>query len=202
VIPALLLLALDAGMHTELLSAVSLVILLPGLALLFLGWPRTKAILFPLAFLAFALPIPLAVTESLHWQLRLIATGATSTIVPLLGIPVFVEGTTLNLPRGALEVADACSGFSTLYAALAVACLVAYSTPDPRRRLLVLLAAAPLAIAANVLRVVLLVVLVEWRGADILETFVHPLSGIMTFVLALPIILWLGSSAPRRQVAA
>jgi exosortase len=189
-------------MHTELLSAVSLVILLPGLALLFLGWPRTKAILFPLAFLAFALPIPLAVTESLHWQLRLIATGATSTIVPLLGIPVFVEGTTLNLPRGALEVADACSGFSTLYAALAVACLVAYSTPDPRRRLLVLLAAAPLAIAANVLRVVLLVVLVEWRGADILETFVHPLSGIMTFVLALPIILWLGSSAPRRQVAA
>jgi exosortase len=200
VVPALLLRALDAGMHTELVSAFSLVVLLPGLSLLFLGWPRTRAILFPLAFLAFALPIPLAVTESLHWELRQIVTAAASFLVPLLGIPVYVEGTSLNLARGTLEIADACSGFSTLYAALAVACLVAYSTPSAAQRLVVLLAAAPLAIAANILRVLVLVVLVHLRGVDVLETFIHPLSGMMTFVLALPVILWLGS--PSRRMAA
>src|SRR5688572_6635053 len=59
VVPALALHALDAGMHTELLSAVSLVLLLPGLSLLSLGAVRTRAILIPLVFLAFALPIPL-----------------------------------------------------------------------------------------------------------------------------------------------
>jgi exosortase len=133
-VPALVLHALDAGMHTQLLSAAALVLALPGLSFLLLGRTRTRAILFPLAFLAFALPIPLAFTEQMHWQLRQIITAATSAAVPLLGVPVFVEGTTLHLPGGALQIADACSGFSTLYAAVAVACLVAYSAESWRTR--------------------------------------------------------------------
>ena len=69
-VPALLLHVLDTGMHTQLLSAVSLILALPGLSLLFIGTARTKAILFPLAFAAFALPIPLALTEDVHLALR------------------------------------------------------------------------------------------------------------------------------------
>ena len=200
-VPALALHALDAGMHTQLLSAISIVVALPGLSLLALGTVRTRAILIPLLFLAFALPLPLALTEQITWQLRLIATAATASVVPMLGIPVFVEGTTLNLAHGALQVADACSGFSTLYAAMAVACLTAYSTESTGRRLLILLVAAPLAILANIIRVVLLVVLVVWQGVGILDTFVHPLSGLMTFALALPVIFWLGGDS-RKEVAA
>jgi exosortase len=196
-VPALALRALDAGIHTELLSAVSLLIALPGLSLLALGVPRTRAIAFPLAFLVFALPIPLALTEPVHWQLRQIATAATAAIVPMLGIPVLVEGTTLHMARATLVVADACSGFSTLYASLAVACLTAYSSTSRARRALVLMAAAPIAIAVNALRVVLLVVLVVWQGHEILETPVHSISGMLTFALALPIILWLGSDSRR-----
>jgi exosortase len=191
-VPALALHAVDAGMHTQLLSAAALMLSLPGFALLLLGVPRTKAIAFPLAFLAFSLPIPLAFTEQIHWQLRQIATAGTAAIVPWFGIPLFVEGTTLHMAKGALEVADACSGFSTLYAAIAVAALTAYSTRSPMRRALVLLSAAPLAIAANLLRVIALVLLVVWQGGAILDTFVHPLSGMATFALVLPVIFWLG----------
>jgi len=201
VVPALALRTVDAGMHTELLSAISLVLLLPGLSLLLLGVERTRAILFPLAFLAFALPIPLAFTGQVHWQLRQIATGATAAVLPWLDIPVFVEGTTLHLPRGALQVADACSGFSALYAAIALACLVAYSTTSTRRRMLVLLSAAPLAIAANVFRVILLVTLVQWQGEGILHTMVHPATGVLTFALALPVIFWLGTDPPEPEAA-
>jgi exosortase len=191
-LPALALHALDAGMHTELLSAGALVLALPGLALLVLGTARAKAILVPLLFLGLSLPIPLSFTESIHLALRHVATAATAAIVPWFGIPVFVEGTTLNTAQGALEVADACSGFSTLYAAVAVAMLTAYQSASPARRVLVLLSAAPIAIASNIVRVVSLVLLVSWRGGEILDTFVHPLSGIMTFAMALPIIFWLG----------
>jgi exosortase len=193
-VPALALHALDAGMHTQLLSAGALLLALPGLSLLFLGVPRTRAIAFPLAFLAFALPIPLAFTEQIHWQLRQVATFGTATVVPWLGIPVFVEGTTIHTATGALQVADACSGFSTLYASIAVACLVAYSATSPRRRALVLMSAVPLAIGANLLRVIGLVLLVVWYGAEMLDTFLHPLSGMLTFALALPVIFWLGGS--------
>jgi exosortase len=191
-VPAMILQALDAGMHTELLSAASIVVALPGLSLLLIGAERTRAIAFPLVFLAFALPIPLGLTENIHLALRHVATAGTSAVVPLLGIPVFVEGTTLHMARGTLQVADACSGFSTLYAAMAVAFLTAYSTPSPSRRALVVLGAAPIAIVSNMLRVILLVVLVVWRGPEVLETFIHPLSGMMTFALALPLIFWLG----------
>jgi exosortase len=199
-IPALIIHSLDTGMHTQLLSAASILIALPGLSLLLLGVERTRAILFPLAFLAAALPIPLGMTEQIHMQLRLFTTAATAMLVPMLGIPVFAEGTTLQLPVGPLEIADACSGFSTLYAAGAVACLTAYSTPGWRRRALVLLSAAPLAIAANILRIVLLAALVVWQGAEVLETFIHPLSGMMTFALALPVIFWLGGD-PQPEAA-
>lgn len=194
VVPALLLHVLDTAMHTELVSAVSLVLILPGLSLLFLGVARTRAIAFPLAFMVFALPIPLSLTETLHLALRHVATAATAAIVPLLGIDVFAEGTTLHLARGDLGIADACSGFSTLYAAAAVACLTASQTDGLRRRLLVLASAAPLAIAANILRVVFLVIVVNASGMNVLETWIHPASGLMTFALSLPVIFWLGQS--------
>ena len=201
-VPALALHVLDAGMHTQLLSATSIVLILPGLSLLFLGRQRTMAIAFPLAFMTFMLPIPLALTESLHLVLRKIATAASSAIVPLLGITSFTEGTTVHLANATLQVGDGCSGFSTLYAACAVAALTAYSCPDWRRRILVLLAAAPIAIAANVLRVVLLIVIVDWTGVDVLSTWVHPASGMLTFALSLPVIFWLGSTRTGSEVGA
>jgi len=173
------------------------VVALPGLSLLLIGVERTRAILFPLLFLLAALPIPLGMTEQIHMQLRLIATAASAWIVPQLGIPVFAEGTTLHLTTGPLQVSDACSGFSTLYAAGAVALLTAYTTSGWKRRALVLLAAAPLAIVANILRVVSLTALVIWEGPWVLDSFIHPLSGMLTFALALPIIFWLGGDARR-----
>ena len=199
-VPALALQVLDTGMHTDLLSAMALVLALPGLSLLFLGVARTRLIAFPLFLAIFALPIPLGMTETIHLVLRKVAIAGASAVLPLLGITVFSEGTTLHTVRGSLEVADACSGFSTLYAAMAVAFLTAYTAATTGRRALVLLLAAPIAIASNVLRVIILVGLVVWQGQPILETFVHPLSGMMTFALSLPVIFWLGGppAAPAR----
>jgi exosortase len=191
-IPALLLHMIDAGMHTQLLSAAGFVLALPGLAFLFLGSERTKLILFPLLMLLLTLPIPLALTESLHLFLRHIATDASSVLLPILGVPVFAYGTTLETPNGVLQVADACSGFSTLYASITVACMVAYLCPDWRRKIVVLLIAAPLAIAVNIVRVVILTLLVHWFGLDVLRTSAHELSGLATFMVALPVIFWLG----------
>jgi exosortase len=195
-IPALAMHVLDTGIHSQILSAISIVVALPGLSLLFLGVERTKAIAFPLAFSAFMLPIPLAVTERLHLALRHIATASANAVLPILGIDVFAEGTTLHLGIGPLEVGDGCSGFSTLYAAVAVAALTAYSCNHWRGRIMTLLAAVPLAIAANVLRVILLAALAQTQGAWIIESWIHPASGMLTFAIALPIILWLGSPKP------
>src|SRR4051794_1164987 len=200
-VPALALQVIDTGMHTDLLSAIALVLAPPGLSLLFLGVPRTRLIAFPLFLATFALPIPLGLTETIHLVLRKVAIAGASAVLPVLGITVFTEGTTMHTVRGSLEVADACSGFSTLYAAMAVAFLTAYTAATNARRGLVLLLAGPIAIASNILRVAILVSLVVWKGEPILETFLHPLSGMMTFALSLPIIFWLGGPPAGRRTA-
>jgi hypothetical protein len=46
-----------------------------------------------------------------------------------------------------------------------------------------------------------LVLLTVWFGSGILETFVHPLSGMLTFALALPVIFWLGQPAMAQERA-
>jgi exosortase len=195
-VPALAMHVLDTGIHSQILSAASIVVALPGLSLLFLGPERTKAIAFPLAFMAFMLPLPLVLTERIHLILRQIATDLTAFIVPLFGITVYAEDTSLHLREGTLFVGDACSGFSTLYAACAVAALAAYSCNSTLRRVLTLASAVPLAIAANIVRVVLLVLVVRFSGMDVLSTWVHPASGMLTFALALPAILWIGRPDP------
>ena len=53
--------------------------------------------------------------------------------------------------------------------AVAFAVLIAYSTPTLRGRLAVLLAAVPLAIASNLARVLVLVLLSLWQGFGILD---------------------------------
>jgi exosortase len=195
-VPALSLHVLDTGIQTQLLSAISLVIALPGLSLLFLGWPRTRVILFPLLFTAFALPIPLALTERVHLALRHLTTDVVTPMLSMSGVSLFTQGTTVHLANATVEIADACSGFSTLYAAMAFAFLLAYFSPTTMRRVLLLAAAAPIAIASNLLRMFLLLLLVVWRGPEILDTFIHPLSGMLTFAVALPVLLWIGGDRP------
>jgi len=193
-IPSLALHMLDSGINSQLLAAASLFLSLPGFSLLFLGTERTKAIAFLLLILFLTLPIPLAFTESLHLLLRRIATDGSSALLQLFDIPVYSHGTTLEVPNGVLQVADACSGFSTLYASVTLALLVAYFCQDKRRRVLVLLVAAPLAVGVNILRVMLLALLVYWFGIDVLHTSLHQISGLLTFAISLPIIFWLGQS--------
>lgn len=195
-VPAMLAHVLDTGIHSQILSAASICLALPGLALLFLGTARAKAIAFPLAFSVFMLPIPLAITEHIHLIGRQVAVFFSSYALPLLGVTVYTEGTTLHLANGVLVIGDGCSGFSTVYAAVAVAALTAYSCNNLRGRVLALGLAVPIAILSNAFRVTLLGVLVQWRGLGILETWVHPASGMLTFALTLPIIFWLG--APTR----
>lgn len=200
-IPALFLHMLDTGIHTQLLSAIALFLSLPGLSLLFLGAERTKTILFPLSMLLFTLPIPLTFTESLHLLLRHIATDATGWLLNFFDIPNFTTGTLIEIPNGSLQVADACSGFSTLYATITIAILTAYLCPSWIRRIIVLCIAIPLAIGVNIIRVFMLTLLVHWIGLDILATAAHEISGLLTFIVALPIIFWIGqaSEEPARE---
>ena len=193
-IPSLLLYMLDTGINTQLLSSFAMFSSFIGLSLLFLGTVKTKAILFPLLTMLLTLPIPLVFTETIHLILRHIATKSVAVILSQMDIPVFTSGTLLEIEGGTLMVADACSGFATLYAAITIAILTAYFCTSTKRRIILLLIAAPLAIGVNIIRVLVLALLVNYYGLNILATSAHELSGLLTFMVALPILFIIGKN--------
>ncbi len=187
----LALLVLDSAIHSQLLAGAAFVISLPGIALLLLGARRTRAIALPLAIAVFMLPIPSGAIARLYTVLRTITAVVTAHLVPLFGVPLAREGTLLTLPRSLVEVADNCSGFATLYAAILTAIILAHLGRSPARRIAVLAAAVPLALVCNFIRVTALVLLVRYYGAGILETRIHPASGLVLFVFVIGALVWI-----------
>lgn len=200
-VPALALLAIDSAIHTQLLSAFALLVALPGFSLLLLGPQRTRALAFPFAVSFLSLPIPAAFLERLHLVLRHLTASGTDWVLQALGFSVFVDGTVMHLPGGTLLVAEECSGFSALYAAVTIALVLAYMTRSPRRRVVILLAAFPLALLCNVMRIVALAIMAEWYGYDLLDTPLHVMSGYVSFVLTLAILFLFAERRPRRARA-
>lgn len=185
------LLALDSAINSQLLAALGLVLALPGVSLLLLGSRRTRGIAFPLLLGIFLLPIPTGAISQVFLALRTVTAIATSWLVPLFGVAVSRDGTQLAIPGQLIEVADACSGFATLYAAILTALVLAHLSSSPRRRVAVLLCAVPLALVCNFARVTALVLLVRHYGPDILDTEAHPASGLILFVFVIGALIWI-----------
>jgi exosortase len=184
-IPSLFLLALDSTIQTQLLSAFALVTCLPGLSLLLLGANRTKRLIFPLIIAYFMLPIPAGFVAPVHLLLRQGSAWGAAEILPFLGIPVHLQGTMLHTPKSALLVADACSGFSTLYAAVTTALILAHWSQSRCKWLALLVSAFVLSLICNMIRVTILVLLIHTYGTGLLDTPIHEISGFATFVIVL-----------------
>ena len=186
--PGLLAIALDAAIETGLLGAAGLVLCLPGLALLLLGARRAWGLRFPLALCVLAIPVPAVAVAPIYVALRTASATGAAAILGALGIPTARSGTSLIIPTGTYEVADVCSGFQTLFATVALALVLAYLSDSPRRRLAILACAPPLALLTNIVRVSALVLLGHHYGLEILDTFVHELSGLISFAASLVVL--------------
>jgi exosortase len=182
------LLILAAGvMGAELfLSRVSLLFVLAGLTVLFLGWDYLRAVAFPLAFLVLMIPIPSIILNQITSPLQTVAAVFASYLLPLLGVPVLREGNIIHLPIKDLEVADACSGIRSLMSLTTLAIIYGYLT-EPRIwiRVTLGLAALPIAVIANGMRIVGTGLIVQHWGIEKAEGFFHAFSGWLIFVVSL-----------------
>ena len=178
-------LAADVAIQADLLGAAGLVVCLPGLSLLLLGTRRTRALAFPLLLCLFMLPVPAGAISHVHLLLRHVSAVGSHLLVSAYGIPVLREGTTLYLPHVAVEVADACSGVSTLYASVLLAMVLSYLSNSMRQRAALMTTAILLAVLCNSIRVTGLVLMVHYWGVDLLDTALHELTGVAVFAVVL-----------------
>jgi len=194
VVPGLALMLLDAGAGTQYISALGIVICLPGLSLLTLGPARTRALALPLSLGIFMVPLPNTFASQIY--LRTLTADAVAPILTAVGLPTFVDKSLLELPHASFLVANSCSGFSTLYSGLAMGVLHASLCPSPRRRLLVYLSIVPLALAANIVRVAILVFIAVYIDESLLDTGAHAASGVLTFFCVLAALIQLADRPP------
>ena len=171
------------------LSRSSLVLLIGGLVICFLGWGHFRAILFPLAFLFFMIPIPVIVFNQIAFPLQFLAARLGSSLLDLFGVPVLREGNVIQLPTMALEVAQACSGIRSLMSLGALAVIYGYFLETRNlHRVLLALAAIPIAIVANGLRVMGTGMLGYYWDPDKAEGFFHTFSGWVIFIISLALL--------------
>jgi exosortase len=168
------------------LSRISLLIVLAGLIVLFMGWKIFRALLFPWAFLFLMIPIPAIIFNQVTFPLQLFASKVASTMLPWMGVPVLREGNIIKLPAMALEVAEACSGIRSLVSLVTLAVIYGYLMErEVAVRVVLVVASVPIAVAANSLRIVGTGLLVHYWDPEKGEGFFHEFSGWLIFVVSL-----------------
>jgi len=165
------------------LQRSSLVFLAAGLVIYFLGWRHFRAVLFPWVFLFLMIPIPAIVFNQIAFPLQTLAARMATSLLSLSGVPVLRDGNVIRLPAVSLEVAQACSGIRSLMSLGALAVVYGYLL-EPRilRRVALGLAAIPIAVAANGLRVMGTGLVGYYWDPDKAEGFFHTFSGWVIFV--------------------
>jgi exosortase len=168
------------------LPRLSLLIVLAGLTVFFLGWNFFRALLFPWAFLFLMIPPPAIIFNQITFPLQLLASKVASAILSAVGVPVLREGNVIVLAVMRLEVAEACSGIRSLMSLATLAIIYGYLI-ERKVAVSILLAAAsvPIAVVANSLRIVGTGLLVQYWDPERAEGFFHEFSGWLIFVVSL-----------------
>ena len=210
---AIALLALWAGVAgAELYTQrMSLVLLVAGIVVYFWGLQLLKLILIPLFLLILAIPIPAIIFNKIAFPLQLFASRCAVWSMQMLGIPVLRQGNVIELkPLNSfatkkLEVVEACSGIRSLMTLITLAVVFAYFThpnsdPDhPKtgrygmlRSAIIVVAAVPIAILTNALRVSGTGVLAHYYGTQVADGFFHSFSGWVVYIVAFLMLFGVG----------
>jgi len=148
------------------------------------GTNLLRQLLFPLFLLLFMIRIPTFVYTQITFPLQLLASRVAEVLLSLVGIPVLRDGNILELPSQRLSVVEACSGIRSLMSLSLLSVVYGYAFDSKKWMRWALLAlSAPIAIAANGLRVTLSGVMSEIDTA-LAEGFYHSVEGFVMWGVA------------------
>jgi exosortase len=156
------------------------------------GAAWVAALAFPLAFLLFMVPPPEEWHRPLVVWLQNWASSASVSLLYQLGVPAYLEGYVIQLPGDVrVEVAEACSGATSLYTLTALGVLIAFvSLRRWPTRLALIALVLPAALAGNLVRVVVTVLLCREIGVTRATTgWVHTGLGLSIYVVAVGLLL-------------
>ena len=137
------------------------------------------------------MPLPGPLVDRLTGPLKILVSFLSETILHAFGLPVARQGVILQVGQYQLLVADACSGLSSIFSLTALGLFYLHLV-RPRhawRRWALLGSVLPIAISANVIRVMVLMLITYFMGDEAGQGFLHGFAGMTLFIVALLLLL-------------
>src|SRR5713101_401133 len=182
----LVVLVLSRNQDIWFLEVASEIPVLAGCVLLLAGWDALWILAFPIGFLIFSAPAPGWMVDAATVPLKVLISDLVTNGLCAAGYPIAQNGVIIQIGPYQLLVQDACSGMNSIFAlsAIGVFYVYAFRWHEKIRALII-----PITITANFLRVVSLVLIAYYGGVEMIEGFIHDLTGIALFIVAVVLML-------------
>ncbi|HYZ47751.1 MAG TPA: exosortase V [Sphingomonas sp.] len=159
-------------------------------ALVFYGWFGAEAVRrmwFPIVYMLFVVPLPGWVVTTVTGPMKEWVSRAATWILAHAGYPIVREGVTLYVAQYQLLVEDACAGLNSLISLTAISLFYIYILHNAswRYAVFLMLWIVPVALLANLVRVMILVLITYHFGNAAAQGFLHSTAGLVMFATAL-----------------
>lgn len=154
------------------------------------GRGLARAVLPAGILLLIIIPPPAHFDDALGNQLRMLAVHASSRVLDLISLPHVITGTVIEIPGNRLLVEEACSGINSLMSVLAFTILYGiWQRRGAWFTAALAVAAAGFVLCANIVRITVGAILVQYWKIDILTGTSHELLGMMLFAVSLGLVI-------------
>ncbi|MGV6802109.1 MAG: exosortase/archaeosortase family protein [bacterium] len=171
----------------ELILSLSQIPLAIAVILILGGWALLRLLWFPIALLAYLIIWPGWFVDGFTGPLKIWISATATTLLSNLGLPVANSGVLIAVGSYELFIADACAGLNSLVALTALGAVYLYFVRKQgwRRNAVLFMAMFPIAIIANLCRVLMLILITHYGGYNLGQVFMHEIAGLFMFALAL-----------------
>jgi exosortase len=200
-VPSLLIHTVATWWDVHFVSGFAMLGALGGLVWTLWGWQALWTLRFPMLFLLFMVPLPGVVLISVSFHMKLVAATLATHVLTFVGITARQAGSMIHVPGVSVVIDDTCSGLRSLISLIALSTLWTTLMPPSAKRwhkLTVVAGSIPIALATNLVRILVLVLLSAIYGTKVAEGFLHYGSGVVIFGIALLLLTWLSRSLVNR----
>jgi len=142
---------------------------------------------FPTLYFIFLFPPPDSVVAAITQPLKLGISRWAVELLDMFGMPIARRGVTIQVDQYDILVAAACAGLNSIISLSAIGLFYIYMRHNANWRyaLLLILVIVPVAVLANFVRVVLLILITYFMGDAYAQGFLHGFAGMVMFAVAL-----------------
>ena len=169
--------------------AYGLILWVGGILLVSWGWDTGKHFWPGVVHLVYMLPLPGVIYYKTTTYLQYVSSELGVVFLRLFDVPVFLDGNIIDLGILKLHVAEACSGLRYMFPIMSFSYIFATLYRGPVwHKVFLLLAAVPIAIFMNSVRIAVAGIIVQYYGVEWLEGFTHFFEGWVIFIACILIL--------------